>query len=263
MRSEHTVRGYVLAHDGAEAELRRMALLDQFHGPLTLGQLWAAGAGPGSRCLEVGAGAGLMTRRLAKLVGPAGRVVAIDLETHWLEPLRSEIVEIRQGDITRDPLPSGFDLVLAQMLLLHLPDPAAGVQTLLGATAPGGRLVIHDADFTPVALHAATEAEAEGLAVMAATMRAAGVALGLGPKLEELLRAAGAEIEDVCCEPSSGPAAQGAALVTAITLERFHERAVAEGASPESLAAVVAALRDPERVFTGPARWVVRARRPA
>ncbi len=134
-----------------------MALLHEFHGPLTVAQLQAAAVKPGWRCLEVGAGTGTMTSWLAERVAPTGRVLALDLEIHWLDALQSEIVEVRQADITRTELPPhSFDLVLAQMLLLHLPDPGKTCRQLLHATAPGGQLIIHDADFTPVALEDGT-----------------------------------------------------------------------------------------------------------
>jgi hypothetical protein len=45
----------------------------------TMRQLDAIGVEPGWRCLEVGAGAGLMTRRLADRVAPTGKVIAMDL----------------------------------------------------------------------------------------------------------------------------------------------------------------------------------------
>jgi hypothetical protein len=49
----------------------------------------------------------------------------MDIETHWLEPLRSDLIDIRQADVTTTALPRAtFDLVLARMLLLQLPDPA-------------------------------------------------------------------------------------------------------------------------------------------
>ena len=90
----HWMSDYVLAHGGDDAERRRMALLFEYSGPLTIRQIEAAGIGPGSRCLEVGAGGGQMTAWLAERVAPAGRVLAVDLETHWLEPLRSPVVEV-------------------------------------------------------------------------------------------------------------------------------------------------------------------------
>jgi pimeloyl-ACP methyl ester carboxylesterase/SAM-dependent methyltransferase len=257
---EHASGKYVLAHGGADHEHRRLALLDKFHGPLTVSQLRAAKVGPGWQCLEVGAGAGAMTTRLAKLVAPTGRVLVIDLETHWLEPLRSEIVDVQRADITTTPLPGGFDLVLAQMLLLHLADPAQACRDLLAATAPAGQLIIHDADFTPLALQDATEDEAAGVALMTDTLRSAGIDLAFGAKLEGLLRAAGARIQDLRSEPSPGRGGQPAALITALTLERFGNRAIAAGVQPAPLDAAAAALRDPDRIFTGPTRWIVRCR---
>ena len=241
-----------------------MALLHEFHGPLTVAQLEAAAVKPGWRCLEVGAGTGTMTSWLAERVAPTGRVLALDLEIHWLDALQSEIVEVRQADITRTDLPpNSFDLVLAQMLLLHLPDPGKTCGQLLHATAPGGQLIIHDADFTPVALEDASALEAAGIAVMAGTMRASGVQLALGPELETLLRDAGAQIDHVEAEPGTGRAARAAALVTAITLERFRHRAVSGGADSDAIDAAIAALRDPERTFTGPTRWIVRCHPPS
>lgn len=185
-----------------------MALLHEFHGPPTVAQLEAAAVKPGWRCLEVGAGTGTMTSWLAERVASTGRVLALDLEIHWLDPLQSEIVEVRQADITRTELaPNSFDLVLAQMLLLHLPDPGQTCRQLLQATTPGSQLIIHDADFTPVALQDASPLEAAGIAVMADTMRASGVHLVLGPELETLLRDAGAQIDHVGAEPGTGRAA--------------------------------------------------------
>ena len=255
---------YVLTHRGDDAGRRRLAMLDAFHGPMTIGQLQAARIQPGWRCLEVGAGIGATTTWLAERVAPTGRVLAIDIETHWLESLRSEIIEVRQADITATTLPpDSFDLVLARMLLLHLPDPAQVCQQLLAATVPGGCLIIQDADFRPIALEDAADAEAEGLAVMNDTMRSAGIHLAFGPELETLLQVAGAHIVQVECEPSPGHGGEGAALITAVTLERFREGAVEAGASDEAITAAIAALQDQERNFIGPTQWIVRCQAPA
>lgn len=190
--------GYVLAHGGDHAERRRLELLERFHGPLTISELGAIPIGPGWRCLEAGAGAGLTTQWLAERIIPGGRVLAIDIETQWLAPLQNETIEVRRGDITAIALPlKSFDLVLARMLLLHLPDPAQTCEQLVATAAPGGSVVIQDADFTAVALQDATDAEAEGIDVMTKTMSVAGVHIALAPQLGDLLQAAGAELQDV------------------------------------------------------------------
>lgn len=258
-RISDPVDRYVLAHGGDQAERLRLELLKRFHGPSTIRQLEAAGVSPGWRCLEAGAGTGATTTWLAERISPGGRVLAADLETEWLEPLQSETIEVRQGDVTAMELPPDtFDLVLARMLLLHLPDPAQACRQLVAAAAPGSTVIIQDADFTTVALQDATEAEAEGLEVMTKTMGAGGVHLALGPQLSDLLRAAGADVRDVESEPSPSRGGEPAALITAITLERFRPRAVIAGASSSAIDVAIATLNGSERSFTGPTQWTAR-----
>ena len=147
--------------------------------------LEAAGVSRGWRCLEIGAGGGGITRWLSNRVAPGGSVVAVDLETHWLEPLALGVswLEVRRGDFRQLEFGRArFSLVVAQMLLLHLPNPAEACRRFVELTAPTGRIVIHDTDFTTLALAGATASEAAGLAVMPDVMSAAGVDLALRPK---------------------------------------------------------------------------------
>jgi SAM-dependent methyltransferase len=102
---------------------------------------------PGWRCWDVGAGGGSIARRLSEEVGAAGRVLATDLETQFLETLNLENLEVRRHDITGDPLPDGlFDIVHARMILIHLPEWPDVVGRLAAAVAPGGWLVCEEFD---------------------------------------------------------------------------------------------------------------------
>jgi SAM-dependent methyltransferase len=251
---------YVLAHAGDERERERLTLLERFHGPLTVAQLEPL-VRPGWSCLEAGAGAGGMTVWLAERVTPGGSVLAVDLETHWLDHLRSAVIDVRTLDITTEKLPSNaFDLVLARMLLLHLPDPAAACRQLLATARSDATVVVQDADFTAVALDDASALEAEGLRTMTDTMRTSGVDLALGPKLPAMLDAAGADVVTVHSSPSPGHGNGLAARIVAITIERFRPRAISNGTKSAAIDAAISALRDPNRSFTGPTQWVVRAR---
>jgi SAM-dependent methyltransferase len=169
------------------------------------------------------------------------------------------VVEVRRGDFSQlDFSRASFDLVVGQMLLLHLPNPAEACRRFVELTAPAGQIVIHDADFTPLALDDATAHEAAGLAVMLDVMRAAGVDVALGPKVAGLLEAAGATIEQVETRPGDNREdGRIAREISAITLERFRHRTLV---SDKAIDAALAALRDPERPLTGPTRWAVRAR---
>jgi ubiquinone/menaquinone biosynthesis C-methylase UbiE len=75
--------------------------------PVTFRNRDATGIHPGWRCLEVGAGGGSVALWLAERVGPAGHVLATDLDPGWLAPADRPVVEIRRHDITRDPRPAG------------------------------------------------------------------------------------------------------------------------------------------------------------
>lgn len=144
------------------------------------------------------------------------------------------------------------------MLLLHLPDPAEACRRFVQLTAPSGQIVIHDADFTPLALADATTSEAAGLAIMPDVMRAAGIDIALGPGVATLLTEAGASIEHVETRSAATPGERRiAAEITAITIKRFRDRT---DVPDEAINAALSALRDPARKLTAPDRWVVRAR---
>jgi hypothetical protein len=202
-----------------------------------------------------------MTVWLAERVVPGGSVLAVDLETHWLERLRSEVIDVRALDVTTDALPDrAFDLVLARMLLLHLSEPLAACKRLLDTARTGATLVIQDGDFRAVALEGASALEDEGLRTMSDTMRAAGVDLAFGPKLPGMMENVGAELVAVHNSPSPGHGGGLAARIVALTIERFRARAVASGTRSAAIDAAVSALHDQDRGFTGPTQWIVRAR---
>lgn len=77
---------YFAADAEADAELARLKLLEEVSDPQTIRCLEAVGVGAGWRCLEVGAGAGSVTRWLAARVGASGNVVAADLDPRFSAP---------------------------------------------------------------------------------------------------------------------------------------------------------------------------------
>lgn len=97
------------------------------------------------RCLEVGAGGGSMSRWLAEQVGPlGGRVTAADIKTDHLIP--GPHLDVRQVDLSDDRLADvlgdQYDLILARMVLQHVPDRRRVLTTLSTLLAPGGVLLV-------------------------------------------------------------------------------------------------------------------------
>lgn len=146
--AERTGRAYIF-DTGAEGEGERLGGLEAVADSATKRHLLSLGLTKGWRCLEVAAGAGSIARFLSDEVGSEGTVTATDLVTTLLEPLAAERanVEVRRHDLVNEPLEEGaYDLIHVRFLLEHLPERDELVAKLAGALAPGGWLLIEDAD---------------------------------------------------------------------------------------------------------------------
>ena len=112
----------------------------------------AVGPRPGDRCLDLGSGEGAFTRWLAEAVGPAGRVVGLDVSPAFLDRADRatpdhQPIDWMRGDI-REPLfePGGFDFGLTSQCLRSFPDPVFALQRLAQWVRPGGRVAVMEND---------------------------------------------------------------------------------------------------------------------
>jgi ubiquinone/menaquinone biosynthesis C-methylase UbiE len=130
------------------AERARLDSLTALYDPGTLAVCERLGLAPGWRCLDVGAGTGTLALALADRVAPSGKVVALDIDTRFLEPLASPHLEIVTLDATTESLPpEQFDLVHARLLLEHLPARGHILSNMVRATKPGGWVLVEDFDW--------------------------------------------------------------------------------------------------------------------
>jgi len=147
--------GYRLAAIGREAEENdRLSLLEQLYDPLSRRR--RSLVQPGWRCLEVGAGRGSMAVWLAEMVGPAGHVVATDVDVAYLRRLEVPNLEVVEHNILEDPLdqlgPGSFDLVCSRLMLFHLIQrQESAIRQMVKCLRPGGWLIDEDADWGTVA----------------------------------------------------------------------------------------------------------------
>ncbi|MFD0488188.1 class I SAM-dependent methyltransferase [Saccharopolyspora spinosporotrichia] len=136
--------GYVFDNDNAHSGGQHRFLASA-HDPMTTARLAETGVGAGWRCLEVGAGGGSVAVWLAGRVAPTGSVLATDVKPQRI-PRRPGLTVVRH-DVTSDPLPeSEFDLVVARLVLRHLPQRLEVLDRLVRALKPGGRLQIDEFD---------------------------------------------------------------------------------------------------------------------
>ena len=112
---------------------------------ITMARLRALGAGPGWRCLDVGAGTGTVSRRLLDEAGVAG-VLAVDRDVRFLSARPVPGLDVLEADITApDFAPGRFRLVHARFVLMHLAERDRLITQLAELVAPGGVLVLSDA----------------------------------------------------------------------------------------------------------------------
>ena len=105
---------------------------------------------PGMTVADIGAGTGYMSLRMAKRVGPSGKVYANDLQPEMLRMLRENAaqakltnVETVLGTETDPKLPKGqMDLVLLVDVYHEFSQPQKMLQNIRKALKPDGRLVL-------------------------------------------------------------------------------------------------------------------------
>ena len=117
----------------------RLSLLEQSHDRITRRRLLDAGVKEGWRCLEVGAGAGSIAYWIADQVGASGSVHAVDRDCSLLGEGRANLT-VAEADLTTADLgTSRYDLVHARLVLVHVPDRARALATMVAALRPGWR----------------------------------------------------------------------------------------------------------------------------
>ena len=142
----------------------RLRILARARWPDTAELLARAGVRPGMRCVDLGCGGGEVTFEIARLVGAAGHVTGVDMDEVKLALGRESAtqqgcsnVAFRVGNVTDWDEPAGYDLVYCRFLLQHLSRPVDLLRRMWAAVAPGGAIVVEDADFGGLFCHPAND----------------------------------------------------------------------------------------------------------
>ncbi|WP_433531320.1 class I SAM-dependent methyltransferase [Micromonospora sp. CA-263727] len=104
---------------------------------------------PGQAVLQIGAGAGGTTDRLAEFVGDGGSVTVVDADVHHLAA--AGVVRVQRCDVDREPLPGGTQSVDHIVARWHRPlrDPVDLVRQMIARLRPGGTLALVSITPTP------------------------------------------------------------------------------------------------------------------
>ncbi|HET6469116.1 MAG TPA: class I SAM-dependent methyltransferase [Geminicoccaceae bacterium] len=103
---------------------------------------------PGERVLDVACGTGLVSLRMAEIVGATGAVVGTDISGQMVEAARRMAAErgignagFERSDAEELPFPDqSFDAAVCALGLMYVPEPVAALREMRRLLRPGGRV---------------------------------------------------------------------------------------------------------------------------
>jgi ubiquinone/menaquinone biosynthesis C-methylase UbiE len=227
----------------------------------------------GMRCLDAGCGGGDVTFELARLVGPGGAVVGIDMDAIKIDLARREAqaleirnVEFRVANVGDEQPDAAFDLLHARFLLTHLADPQRAVERFYRWLRPGGLAVLVDIDYSGCFVYPESAAFRRYHELYCAAVRQKGADPDIGPRLPVLLKTSG--FEEIGVLVTQPAALEGEVkLAHPITMENIADAVVAAGlASRDEVTSITEQLyalaQDPSVVASVPRIVQTWARRP-
>ena len=143
-------KDYVLGtHD---AEIDRLGLQHQVWRRAALSLWERAGVSRGNTVIDAGAGPGFASLDLGEIVGPQGRVIALERSERFLRRLTEEAtrrgltqIQAVEGDLLTDVWPQGVaDFIWCRWVLAFINDPATIVTKMARALKSGGALLIQE-----------------------------------------------------------------------------------------------------------------------
>ncbi|HEY0411667.1 MAG TPA: methyltransferase domain-containing protein [Allosphingosinicella sp.] len=143
-------RDYVLGTE--DEEIERLGLQHRVWRARVLDGWARAGIGPGRIVLDVGAGPGFAATDLAEIVGPEGRVIALERSRRFLDALKARAARLGLSHIEareQDVCEQGFGEAVAdagwcRWVLSFVADPQKTVRHIAAALKPGGVALFHE-----------------------------------------------------------------------------------------------------------------------
>lgn len=195
-------RDYILGtHD---EEIERLGLQHRVWRPRALAAWKAAGFTTRQTILDAGCGPGYASLDLAEIVGPTGRVVAVDRSRRFLQTLERRAtdrglanVDTFEADLQTDALPDvRLDGAWIRWVFAFVPDPRQLLRKIVAQLKPGARIVIHEYfDYSTWRLTPRSESFERFVATVMDSWRADGGEPDIGLELPHWLVDAGLRIE--------------------------------------------------------------------
>lgn len=236
-----------------------------------------AGIAEGMSVLELGCGPGEVTEVLTQIVGPAGRVVAVDRSEEMLDSARARLdgtgaenahficADLHHTlDYLKDVDRSSFDVVAGRRVLMYLAEPEKVLAGLRPWLRQEGLAVFEEADSTICPGHVETmPAHEQAVAWLDSMLNEEGVDRSVGFHLPATFTKAGLQFERIWAEAVIEGQGDQYTLGELLCLlaPRLESTGVATASEIEVLVAQIDAELDPSHVFMSGMRFCAQARK--
>ena len=197
-------RQYVLGtHD---AELARLGFQHGVWAEATTASWEHANFRRGDALIDVGCGPGYATFELANLVGPDGRIVAVDMSQRFIEHVREQAgsrrlshIHAEVQDLNELSLPAeSFDGAFARWVMCFLPRPDDVIARVAGALRPGAAFTILDySHYEGFRMGPPSVATERIIRAVGDSFRVHGGNPSVGLELPKMMQSAGFEVRDI------------------------------------------------------------------
>jgi cyclopropane fatty-acyl-phospholipid synthase-like methyltransferase len=202
---------YVMGRSAAETD--RLQLQGAVLASHTEYLLRLAGIAPGMRVLDVGCGPGDVSMAVARLVGPAGAVIGVDMDPNVLDVARVRAenagltnISYVESDLAGLLLDEPVDALTGRLILMHLKEPAAIVRALSRSVRSGGIVSFQDYDMARSRSVPQIPLVARCTEWIGQAIRAGGGNPAIGEQIPSILRDAGLSVEGAASVRPGGTA---------------------------------------------------------
>jgi ubiquinone/menaquinone biosynthesis C-methylase UbiE len=229
-----TTSQYVFSDSHRSREFERLQAIEEVFDPASQRRIQSTGITESWRCLEVGAGAGSMTRWLSGAVGESGKVVAVDLDTRFVANINQPNVEVLEADVRHLPLENdSFDLVHARYVLIHIADFQVALTRMLKLLKSGGWIVLEEPDFSAARAVVGEKAACQSIDRVNQSIwqmfENRGMDYALGIKLPAILQEFGLQQLSVENDAPLSNGGSGVAIVMKMSALHLAEKYIATG----------------------------------
>jgi SAM-dependent methyltransferase len=197
------VSRYIL--DGTDPDLKRLLSIAERSAELASRVLGRAGVSAGWAAIDCGCGPIGALAVLAEMVGPAGRVLGVDVSPAAVQRARAIMaalelanVEVVAGDLydlDATTLGGPFDVAYTRLFMTYQADPVRALRHIASLLRPGGWIVIQEPLPSPTpAMYPTSGLIADGWNLFFEVVHRAGIPEGVIEGLPRSAREAGLEV---------------------------------------------------------------------